>query len=157
MARGDYALPSVFGSYLSVSYERNTFSGLRSRVVTNGGLTAHVIRLDRMKLSLESGLNITAQRQVAPTSPPIDALGGRAAFAFLRRIGEKAGATQAVEFLPNFKEGKKLRINTETTLTAPITKQVGLKLSFVIRYDRSPAPTFQTTDRLFTSGITVAF
>ncbi len=155
--RGDYALPSVFGSYISVGFERNTFSGLRSRIVGNVGLTAHVLRQERQKLMIESGLSLTAQRHVAQNKPNIDALGGRAAFVYNQRIGERAGAKQSIEILPNFRQSEKLRVNTETEVTAPLTKQVALKLAFTIRYDGAPAKNYQTTDRWFTSGVSVSF
>ncbi len=155
--RGDYALPSVFGSYISVGFERNTFSGLRSRIVSNVGLTAHVLRQDRQKLLIESGLSLTAQRHVAQNKPDLDALGGRTAFVYNQRIGERAGAKQSIEVLPNFRQSEKLRVNTETEVTAPLTKQVALKLAFTVRYDGAPAKGYQTTDRWFTSGISVSF
>ena len=63
--------------------------------------------------------------------------------------------SQSVELLPNFRERDDIRINTESALLAPITKQVGVKLTYVVRYDGLPEEGYQTTDRVFTSGIQV--
>lgn len=153
--RGDYALEQTFGLYSSVNYERNVFAGLASRVGTVAGLTAQVVNDARNKLSVEGGISLTAQRAVDPTKPDQDFLGGRAATAFVRRIGAKASIAQSVELLPNFRESEDLRINSESTLVAPITKEIGVKLSFVIRYDGLPQTGYLTTDRLFTSGIQI--
>ncbi|MBK6496619.1 MAG: DUF481 domain-containing protein [Gemmatimonadetes bacterium] len=67
----------------------------------------------------------------------------------------QASFAQTIELLPNFREKEDLRINTESTVVAPITKEVGVKLSYVIRYDGLPQPGFLSTDRLFTSGIQI--
>lgn len=154
--RSDYALQTTFGLYAQVNYERNVFAGLASRVATNTGLTALLHADPRHRLTLEGGVSVTAQRSVDPAKRPNqDFLGGRAATAYSQKLGAKASFAQTVELLPNFREREDLRINTESTVVAPITKEVGLKLSYVIRYDGLPQPGFLSTDRLFTSGIQI--
>ena len=154
--RSDYALQTTFGLYAQVNYERNVFAGLASRIATNTGLTALLHADPRHRLTLEGGVSVTAQRSVDPTKRPNqDFLGGRAATAYSQKLGAKASFAQTVELLPNFREREDLRINTESTVVAPITKEVGLKLSYVIRYDGLPQPGFLSTDRLFTSGIQI--
>lgn len=154
--RADYALPSIYSSYLSAQYERNTFSGLSSRVTTTAGLTAHLLRRPNNRLSVEGGITLTAQRFVESKKPDVDALGGRAAAAYSRKVGS-AFLAQNLEVLPNFRESEKLRANFETAITAPITRQVGIKLSYKVRYDAAPRPGYHSTDRYFTSGLTLSF
>jgi putative salt-induced outer membrane protein YdiY len=48
-------------------------------------------------------------------------------------------------------------VNTETGLVAPISSHIGLKLSYVIRFDNQPEPGFKKTDRLLTSGVQVTY
>jgi putative salt-induced outer membrane protein len=155
--RGDYALQTGFGLYGSVNYERNVFAGLASRIATVTGVSAQLVADEAHRLTLEGGVSVNAQRSVDPsTRPNQDFLGGRAATAYTHKLGPKASFAQTVEFLPNFRERDDLRINTESTIVAPITKEVGVKLSYVIRYDGQPQPGFQPTDRLFTSGIQIS-
>lgn len=155
--RGDYALQSGFGLYGSINYERNVFAGLASRVATATGVTAQLVADPAHRLTVEGGVSVNAQRSVDPsTRPNQDFLGGRAATAYTHKLGPKASFAQTVELLPNFREGDDLRINTESTIVAPITKEVGVKISYVIRYDGQPQPGFQPTDRLFTSGIQIS-
>lgn len=155
--RADYALQRTFGIYASVNYERNVFAGLASRIATNTGLTAQVTADARHRLVVEGGVSVNAQRSVNPVARPnVDFMGGRAASNYTQKIGAKASFAQTVELLPNLRDPEDLRINTESTILAPITKEVGVKISYVIRYDGLPQPGFLTTDRLFISGITIS-
>jgi putative salt-induced outer membrane protein YdiY len=154
--RGDLALQPTFGVYAQVNYERNVFAGLNSRIGNTIGLTAQVVKSARDKLSVEGGISLTAQRGVAGKGRDLDFLGGRAATSFSHQLSNKASLSQVIELLPNFRQSEDLRINTESLITAPITKQVSVRLSFVVRYDGLPEPGFLSTDRLFTSGIQVS-
>lgn len=155
--RADYALQKTFGIYAAVNYERNVFAGLASRIATATGLTAQLLADPRHRVSLEGGVSVTSQRSVDPLKRPnVDFLGGRAATAYTQKLGTKASFAQTVELLPNFREVEDLRINTESTVLAPITRQVGVKLSYVIRYDGLPQPGFLSTDHLFITGIQIS-
>jgi putative salt-induced outer membrane protein YdiY len=143
-------------AFTLLNFERNTFAGLASRWSGTAGLSANVLSGERDRLVLESGLTLTRQRSTSTTGRDIDFIGGRAASTFTHRFSAKASVIQVIEVLPNFREGEDLRLNTESTLTAPITSRVAVKLSYVIRYDGLPETGFQTTDRLFTSGIQVS-
>jgi putative salt-induced outer membrane protein len=153
--RADYTVQQGVSVYALLSYERNVFAGLKSRVSNNAGVAAIAFEDQRNKVTVEGGVSLTAQRGIAPKGRDLDFLGGRAATAYVRRLGAKASVSQSVELLPNFRERDDIRINTESALLAPITKQVGVKLTYVVRYDGLPEEGYQTTDRLFTSGIQV--
>jgi putative salt-induced outer membrane protein len=64
---------------------------------------------------------------------------------------------QFVEYLPNLQTSGSYRFNTESAVIAPISTHVGIKLSYAIRFDSRPQPTFGTTDRLLTTGIQVSY
>lgn len=143
-------------SYMLLNFERNTFAGLSSRWSGVGGLSANLVRSARNRLVVEGGLSLTRQRSTSTSGRDIDFLGGRAASTFTHLFSAKAMLAQVVEVLPNFREPDDLRINTESSLQAPITSRIAVKLSYVIRYDGLPESGFQTTDRLFTSGLQVS-
>jgi putative salt-induced outer membrane protein len=154
--RIDAAVAKRWAVYTSLNYERNTFAGLASRTSAVTGLSSEVVKTAKDRLVFEGGLSLTAQRAVVGKGSSLDFLGGRAASVYERRIGPRALLRQAIEFLPNFKQSEDLRINTESSLLAPLTRQVGIKLAYAIRFDGLPNPGYQGTDRLFTSGIQIS-
>jgi putative salt-induced outer membrane protein YdiY len=153
--RTDMVLHDAVAAYASVTYERNRFAGLASRIGTVAGLSAQVLKTKTDRLVIEGGISVTSQRGTVETTTNPGFLGGRAATAYVHQIGPRASVAQSVELLPNFREGSDLRINTETALLAPFTRNAAVKLSYVIRYDGLPEPGYFNTDRLFTSGIQV--
>lgn len=146
---------SPFTAYGLLTYERNTFAGLASRVTGSSGLTALLLKGRADKVQVEGGFSLNRQRGTGPRGRDSDFLGGRAASIYTHQFSKQTAFVQVVEFLPNFRESEDLRINSETAVTAPITSRIGLKLSYVIRYDGLPQKGFLTTDRLFTSGVQV--
>ena len=147
---------SLISSYTLLNFERNTFAGLASRWSGVAGLSAHLMREGKDRLVLEGGLSLTRQRGTGTAGRDVDFLGGRAASTYTHQFSPKASISQVIEVLPNFRESDDLRINTESTLLAPITSRIAVKLSYVIRYDGLPENSFKNTDRLFTSGIQVS-
>lgn len=146
---------SPFSAYGLLTYERNTFAGLASRVTGASGLSALLVKSSANRVLVEGGLSLNRQRGTGVKGRDSDFLGGRAAGTYTHQFSKHTAFVQVVEFLPNFRESEDLRINTESAITAPITSRIGLKLSYVIRYDGLPQEGFLTTDRLFTSGLQV--
>lgn len=147
---------SLITAFTLLNFERNTFAGLASRWSGGAGLSAHLLREGSDRLVIEGGLSLTRQRGTATSGRDVDFLGGRTASTYTHQFSPKASFSQVVEVLPNFRESEDLRINTESTLVAPLSTRIALKLSYVIRYDGLPENSFRTTDRLFTSGIQVS-
>jgi putative salt-induced outer membrane protein YdiY len=154
--RGDRAITARVGLFVRSEFDRNTFAGIRSRFNQSAGLSAQLIDTERTKLRGELGGGYVWQRGVPPALDQ-DFAAGRAALAFDRFLGEKSRFSQTVEVLPNFKNGDDLRINTQTSLVAPITSGIAMKASYEIRYDGLPEPGFKETDRIFTTGVQVTF
>lgn len=155
--RVDLAMRPTFGLYAAINYERNTFAGLRSRIGNTLGLTALLLKSPRNRFSIEGGISLTSQRGIPPKGRDLDFLGGRAASSFSHQLSSKASISQFIELLPNFRQTADLRINTESVLTAPVSKHVSVRFSYIVRYDGLPEPGFLGTDRLFTSGLQVSF
>lgn len=146
---------SPFTAYGLITFERNTFAGLASRVTGASGLNVLVLESENDKVLVEGGLSLNRQRGTGPKGKDSDFLGGRAASTYTHQFSKNTAFVQVVEVLPNFRESEDLRVNTETAVTAPITSRIGVKLSYVIRYDGLPQAGFLRTDRLFTSGVQV--
>ena len=65
--------------------------------------------------------------------------------------------------LPNLDDSEDLRVSSETAVVAPVSARIGLKFSYVVRYDNLPAlnaagtAPLQKTDRIFSTGIQITF
>jgi putative salt-induced outer membrane protein YdiY len=77
--------------------------------------------------------------------------------AYKHLFGTTAFFTENLEWLANLEDSQDQRVNSETAFTAPISRQVALKASYVIRYDKQPEPGFETTYRIFTTGVQIVF
>jgi putative salt-induced outer membrane protein YdiY len=155
LGRVDLAVQKIIAAYTAINWERNVFSGLASRVGTTSGLSAAVIRTSTDHLVFEGGVSYTTQHGIGSKGVDKDFFGGRAATAYTHHLGPRAAISQSVELLPDFHDSADLRINTESDLLAPLTKQIAMKMSYSIHYDGVPEPGYLSTDRLFTTGIQV--
>lgn len=153
--RADYRIAGPVGAFTLGAYERNTFAGIERRFEETAGLTAVVLEADRNKLEAEVGASLNQQTPVGGATQSFAA--GRLAAAYRRELTETAYATLDMEFLPNLKTTDDWRVNGEAILVAPISTVIATKLSYVVRYDNLPEPTFQKTDRIFTAGLQVTF
>jgi putative salt-induced outer membrane protein len=153
--RGDYTIDKFFALFITGAFDRNTFAGIERRFEEQIGLQLRALAAPRDTVRLEGGAAITQQIAVggAQTNFP----SARAAGAWRHNFSPASYFQQNVEFLPNLKETDDWRVNTESSLVAPISARIGMKLSYVVRFDNVPEPTFKNTDRLFTTGIQLTF
>ncbi len=154
--RGARDLTPAVSLFIVTEFDRNTFSGISSRYAPQMGLSVRVLDGPKDQLRGEFGAGYTWQNAVA-AGRSSEYAAGRGALIYRRQLGPKASIAQNVEFLPNFKTGEDLRVNSETAVTAPLATGVAMKVSYVIRYDGLPEPTFRKTDRILTTGIQLAF
>lgn len=153
--RAEYKLGGLFSAFATVAYDRNVFAGIKSRFEENLGLAWRAIGAPRDTLRLEAGFSVTQQTSVDGIANDFPA--GRLATAYRHTFSPSTYFLQAAEYLPNFKETADYRVNTESAVVAPVSARVNLKLSYLIRYDNLPEPTFRNTDRVFTTGVQITF
>jgi putative salt-induced outer membrane protein YdiY len=153
--RGDRKYGERISTYLAGGFERNTFAGIDRRFEEAVGLAALLLKTERDELAVEAGGSLNQQRSTAGVRSSFPA--ARGAARFRHGFSNQAFVQQAVEALPNLEETDDLRLNAETQLVAPLSTQVGLKLSYVIRLDNLPEPGFRKTDRILTAGVQIVF
>ncbi len=153
--RGDYKLGGHFSAFAAAAYDRNTFAGIERRFEENLGISWRAIGAARDTLRVEAGASVTQQRST--TGVISDFPAARAAFSYRHLFSATSYFLQTLEAIPNFKETEDFRVNTESAVVAPISARIGLKLAYVVRFDNLPEPTFQKTDRIFTTGVQVTF
>ncbi|HEU4762735.1 MAG TPA: DUF481 domain-containing protein [Gemmatimonadales bacterium] len=154
-ARVDRILSSRLSAFVGGNWQRNRFAGIARRFEEITGLGFQVLNLERDQLSLEGGASFNQQRSTLGVDDNFVA--ARAAGAYKHLLTDKAYFQQLAEFLPNLETSKDFRLNTETSLVAPISTAIALKLSYTIHFDNLPEPGFAKTDRILSSGVQVTY
>ncbi len=153
--RADYRIIGKFALFAGGAYDRNVFAGIERRFAEQLGVQVRAVGNATDTLRLEGGASITQQTAVGGAQANF--VSARAAAAWRHSFTEASYFQQNVEFAPNLKDTDDYFLNTESSLVAPISARIGIKLSYVIRYDNLPEPGFSTTDRLFTTGVQLTF
>ncbi|MGH7606068.1 MAG: DUF481 domain-containing protein, partial [Gemmatimonadales bacterium] len=105
-------------------------------------------------LTIETAL--TAQRERSTANLAQSFAAARTAAIFRHFFGASAFVTQSVEWTANLETAADQRITSETALTAPLSRQIALRVSYLIRFDNLPEPGFERTDRVLTTGVQVS-
>ena len=153
--RGDYRVIGKFAVFSGVAFDRNVFAGIERRFTEQLGVQLRAVGSATDTLRLEGGASVTQQTAVGDVKSQYVA--GRAALAWRHAFTTSSYFQQNIEILPKLSDTDDYLFNTESALVAPISARIGVKISYVIRYDNLPEPGFSTTDRLFTTGIQLTF
>jgi putative salt-induced outer membrane protein len=153
--RGDYKIDQIFALFLGAAFDRNTFAGIERRFEEQLGIAARLHASTRDTIRVEGGASITQQLGTDDVQRNFPA--ARAAGAWRHVFTPASYFQQNIEFIPNMRDGEDWRLNSESAVVAPISAMIGVKLSYVLRYDNLPEPGFKDMDRLFTTGIQITF
>jgi putative salt-induced outer membrane protein YdiY len=153
--RGDRDLGNRWGTYALLEFDRNTFASLDRRFQEGVGVIYHPIRTATDTLGAELGLGLVEQRSTTDSSAtqPI----GRVAGSYRHSFAPKAYGEELLEVLPDLQQGRELRINSVTSVVAPLFRNVALKASYVLNFDNDPEPGRRKTDRFLTTGVQLSF
>jgi len=153
--RVDRILSSRLSAFAGASWQRNRFAGISRRFEEVLGLAYALLQQARDNLNVEGGAAITQERSTAGVNDNFVA--ARLAGTYRHLITEKAYVQEIGEFLPNLETSTDYRINSETSLVAPISAAIALKVAYTIHFDHLPEPGFKKTDRILSSGLQVTF
>ena len=151
----ELAFTPRFGSYGSVNFLRNRFAGIDAQYIYSLGLSAQVLYATNDQISFEAGLARITQQNT--TDGRDDFFSARTAGLYHHTFRAGTFLEQSVELLPNLKDGRDLRVNTISSLVAPIAVHFGLKVGYTVHYDHEPQPGFKSTDAIFTTGLQITF
>jgi putative salt-induced outer membrane protein YdiY len=135
--------------------DRDRLAGISRRFEESLGLTWKALTGPRTELGLEGGLAFIQEQPT--TGVGDDFLSGRASALFLHKFRENVSFTQGLEFLPNLEAGDDYRFNSETAITAAVSRNISFKTAYAIRFDNTPEPGFTDTDRLLTTGLQIRY
>lgn len=153
--RGDYDFTTRLAAYGSVGYYRNTFAGISRRITEGAGLGYKAWLAPRDTLVLEGGVNLFQERLTSDVTD--DYVSARAAGAYTHLLSDKAHFRLGAQFLPDLSDFADYHLDANAELAAPLSANVAIKLGYLLRYQSEPAPGFEETDTIFTSGIQVTF
>ena len=159
--RGDYGLGANLAIYARTAFDRNKFAGVKSRFAEGLGLVAKLAATDINQFNVEGGFELTQQDNLDGTSDSFSSL--RAASTWKRMFSATAYFFQGIEFLPNLDDSDDYRINSETTIVAPLSSHVAMKASYQVRFDNLPslnaagAAPLKKSDRILSTGIQLTF
>ena len=153
--RGDYKIDKLIALFIGAGFDRNTFAGIERRFEEQLGLQARIFAAAFDTLRLEGGGSFT--QQIGTDGRQQNFPSARAAAGWRHVFTPAAYFQQNFEFIPNLQETEDWRVNTESSVIAPLSTRIGVKLSYVIRFDNLPEPGFAELDRLFTTGIQITF
>jgi putative salt-induced outer membrane protein len=152
--RGERVLSARVGAYAFAAFQRDPFAGLAARWSGGPGVAWGVVKATRDTVGLEAAITAQSERTTAAIERTFGA--AQTAARFKHSFAGAASFTQSLEFIANLKDGDDYRLNSETALIAPLSSKIGLRVSYVIRFDHLPEPTFKKTDRILTTGVQVA-
>lgn len=153
--RAEYSLGPHFLAFAGGTWYRNAFAGITSRFVEGVGLGWKAIQAARDSLRIDAAITSNQETNLARVQSTFAA--SRAGLAYKHLFGASTAFTETVEWVTNLEDSEDQRLVSETALTAPISKQIALKASYVIRFDNQPEPGFKDTDRVFTTGLQIVF
>lgn len=153
--RGEYKLAARIGGFAFVAFQRDPFAGLASRLSAGPGIAIGIIQSARDTLGLDVAITTQKERGTAAAERSFAAT--RTGLAFKHLLAAAAFFTQSFEWTANLDTMDDMRLNSETALTAPLSKQIALRSSYLIRFDNLPEPGFERTDRILTTGVQIAF
>ena len=159
--RADRVLGARWAAYALTAFERNKFAGINSRFAEGVGAVYKVIATDIDQINLEAGFQVTQQRNLDGTNNNFNSL--RGATSLKHAFGRGAYFFQSAEILPNLEDSKDLLVNSETAVVAPLSSRIGMKFSYLVRFDNLPAlnatgtAPLRKTDSILSSGIQISF
>lgn len=156
--RGDYNLSKKATAYLSTGALRNTPAGLKSQFAEGVGLAYQFEDTDTDKLQLSAGLGALQRSFVGVGGNQNDFVGN--VEGLYRHLFSKVSYfEQTAGFTPNFTTTDGWLFTTKSSLVAPLSSRIGIKVAYLINYNNlppiNPATTrqFKKFDGLLTTGV----
>ena len=161
--RHDHDLSAAYFAFGGLDLEQNRFTNLKLRGQLNGGLGWHVIRSPQTTFRVLGGLGYTSDNYYEPML--IDgAVRSSYEHANLllgeestHKLTESTSARQSLTVTPNLGQWGEYRANWDGSVAVAINTTMNLTVGLSLAYNSEPGPGRQTTDTLFTTGISVNF
>jgi putative salt-induced outer membrane protein YdiY len=154
--RADYAVGTRFLLFALGSFTRDRHAGIARRFEEAAGLAYVLLAGPANVLDLEAGAG--RSQQTATGGTLLQYWNARVALHYRLNFTSHASFEQKAEVLTDLENPKNLLVNTETSLVAPVSSTVGLKLGYVVRFaNEPPSATVKKTDTVLSAGLQLHF
>ncbi len=160
--RGDLNITKKLSAYVSTAGLRNTPAGLSSQFNEGVGLGYKVLDTDIDKLQFSAGVGALQRKFVGVASSQNDLVGALDGL-YRHMFSKVAYFEQTAGLIPNFSTSDAWLFSTKSSLVAPLSARIGIKVAYLVNYNNVPpftivnnAPTttrFKKFDGLLTTGI----
>ncbi|MCC7055549.1 MAG: DUF481 domain-containing protein [Gemmatimonadaceae bacterium] len=157
-ARGDYNLTKKLTAYVATTGLRNTPAGLNSQFNESFGLGYKFVDTDIDKLQMSLGLG-GLQRSFVGTNPSTSDFVGNVDGMYRHMFSKVSYFEQVAGFTPNFSTTDAWQLTTKSSLVAPLSARIGIKVGYLVNYNNAPplkpasTQRFKKFDGLLTTGV----
>ncbi len=156
--RGDYNLTRKLTAYLSMDGLRNTPAGLTSQIAEGVGFGYQFVNTDIDKLELSAGVGALQRKFVGVAASENDFVGNVAGM--YRHLFTKVSYfEQTAGYTPNFSRKDAWLFTSKSSLVAPLSAKIGIKVAYLINYNNAPPVNpatearFRKFDGFLTTGV----
>jgi len=154
--RVDFTLVLFFHVFAGGTWEKNAYAGINNRFEELAGVAFRPIDIPTDLLSVELGTAVT-QKQSTLAIPDANYTAGRVAASYKHTFSTASYFQEIAEVLPDLQNTTNTLVNSETSLVAPLSTGIALRMSYVVKFNNAPDPGFVKTDRLLSAGVQIAF
>jgi putative salt-induced outer membrane protein YdiY len=159
--RDSYTLTPDIGFFGLVEFDRNTFAGIDDRFAETVGAALTPVHTTHNRLEIDLGATYIeegfADTITASAATPSNYPAARGAFIYQYNFTKDTYLQESFEDLTDVDRVSNTLINSKSSLVAPISKHIAIKVSYEIRFANVPPPGFKTTDRLLTTDLQFNF
>ena len=143
-------------TYINSGWMSDNFAGVDKHV--DVGLGGGYKFLTGPKSFLKSEAGVSAVNETYTDTTERNFTEGRAYTEYVYAFTKKNKFSQSIEYLYDFDNSENTRYNSETAVTATMTDNLSLKVSYRIKYDHEPTPvTLENKDTIFSTAIVASF
>jgi putative salt-induced outer membrane protein YdiY len=153
--RADRTIGAGFRVYALGTFYRNRFAGVARQFEEDVGLAYGILRGPKQVLDVELGSG--RNQQTGSDGSSRQYWTSRAAAQYRFNFAAHAYAEQKVELISDLETLDNELLNTETSLAAPVSTHVAVKLGYTVRFVSRPQPTFKQTDTVLSAGLQLQF
>ncbi len=161
MVRLDRTLQKPWSLYVTAGALRNTPAGLTSQFNEGVGVGYQFVDTDIDKLQLSAGVG-ALQRAFLGTTPNTSDFVGNVDGLYRHNYSKVAYFEQSATLTPNFTTTDAWLLTSRTSVVAPLSARIGIKVSYLINYNNAPplnpatpslSDRFKKFDGLLTTGV----
>lgn len=137
---------------VGLRWERNRFAGVDSRQGADVSILWEIRERPSWKVRALGGLSFNRE-EPRGDRPIVESFGGLLQVSGDARLSETAAWDGNVTFFPNFDDTDDYRLNGHFGIQAALSRHLGIRLGYDVKYDNSPVRGFGNTDAATTAAL----